>query len=245
MHGLYFGGESRLIAGLSTLHPLPSMALFSSACFRNKMLRSACSALAVIGLSLFTGCETVPSTSPSEPVAATPAVGSAEPGVLTLKEGDTVRISFPGVPSMDTVQQVRQDGRLALPMLGEHVVAGKTSEDLTKELLELYAPKLVSKEVMVTLVSSSFPIYVSGAVLKPGKVLADRPISAFEAIMEAGGPDRARANLRAVTIIRQESGGQTRKYTVDVQSVLDGTSSTPFMLQRTDTLYVPEKFSWF
>ena len=244
MRGLYFAGESRLIPHRSVPNPTTPMSFFSSACLRNKMFHSACAtSIAAVVLGLLSGCETAPSTSPA-PVAATSTGGSTETAVQTLKEGDTVRISFPGVPSMDTVQQVRQDGRISLPMLGEHVVSGKTSEELTTELLTLYAPKLVSKEVMVTLVSSSFPIYVSGAVLRPGKVLADRPISAFEAIMEAGGFDKNRANLTAVVVIRQENG-QTRNYTVNLQAVLEGKSPTPFMLQRTDTIYVPEKFTWF
>lgn len=218
--------------------------------FRSTLSRigiiSLSSTFAVIVLGLLSGCEAVPSSPASVPetAAVAPASPAPQAEVLALKEGDTVRVSFPSVPSMDVTQQVRQDGRINLPMLGEHVASGKTIDDLTKELLALYAPKLVSKEVMVTLVSSSYPIYVSGAVLKPGKILADRPISAFEAIMEAGGFDKNRANLTAVVVIRQE-GGQTRNYTVNLQAVLEGKSTTPFMLQRTDTVYVPEKFSWF
>ncbi len=62
--------------------------------------------------------------------------------------------------------------------------------------------------------------------------------------MEAGGFDKNRANLRAVVVIRQE-GGQTRNYTVNLQEVLEGRSASPFYLKRSDTVYVPEKFSWF
>lgn len=194
---------------------------------------------------LFAGCETTaPSGSAVPSAQVAPAEAAPAPEVLTLKEGDALRISFPGVPSMDTTQQVRQDGRINLPMLGEYVVTGKTTDALTKELEELYAPKLVSKEVMVTLISSSFSVYVTGAVLHPGKVQSDRPISAFEAIMNAGGFDSSRANMQAVTIIREENG-QTRNYTVNLQLVLEGKSSTPFYLKRSDTVFVPEKFSWF
>jgi polysaccharide export outer membrane protein len=194
---------------------------------------------------LLAGCETTaPSGSAMEASQVAPAQATVAPEVQTLKEGDALRISFPGVPSMDSTQQVRQDGRITLPMLGEYLVTGKTTDALTKELEELYAPKLVSKEVMVTLVSSSFSIYVTGAVLHPGKILSDRPISAFEAIMNAGGFDASRANMEAVTIIREENG-QTRNYTVNLKLVLEGKSSTPFYLKRSDTVFVPDKFKWF
>jgi polysaccharide export outer membrane protein len=209
---------------------------------RARCLPAICALAAAL---LFSGCETTApagGATQSTEVASAPTV--ATPEVQTLKEGDALRISFPGVPSMDSTQQVRQDGRITLPMLGEYLVTGKTTDALTKELEELYAPKLVSKEVMVTLISSSFSVYVTGAVLHPGKVQSDRPISAFEAIMNAGGFDSSRANMQAVTIIREENG-QTRNYTVNLQLVLEGKSSTPFYLKRSDTVYVPEKFSWF
>ena len=80
--------------------------------------------------------------------------------------------------------------------------------------------------------------------LRTGKVVSDRPLSAFEAIMNAGGFDASRANMQAVKIIREENG-QTRNYTVDLQSILEGKSSTLFYLKRGDTVFVSEKFSWF
>ena len=207
--------------------------------------RSLMGSLTLAVSLLFVGCETTAPVENSEPSAQTASAQTAPaPEVLTLKEGDVLRIAFPGVPSMDTTQQVRQDGRISLPMLGEHLVTGKTTEGLQGELAEFYAPKLVSKEVMVTLVSSSFSVYVAGAVLRPGKVQSDRPLSAFEAIMNAGGFDASRANMQAVTIIREENG-RTQNYTVNLQSILQGKSTTLFYLKRGDTVFVPEKFSWF
>lgn len=155
-----------------------------------------------------------------------------------------LKITFPSVPGMDTTQQVRQDGRITLPILGEFVVAGKSTEGLSKELLELYATQLISKEVNVTLVSSNYTLYVTGAVLRPGKIVTDRRITAFDAIMEAGGFDKARADLKAVVVVRQEDG-QTKSYTVNLQPVLNDSQSSPFYLKAFDTVYVPEKFTWF
>jgi hypothetical protein len=50
--------------------------------------------------------------------------------------------------------------------------------------------------------------------------------------------------MQAVTIIREENG-QTHNYTVNLQLILEGKSSAPFYLKRSDTVFVPEKFSWF
>jgi polysaccharide export outer membrane protein len=129
-------------------------------------------------------------------------------------------------------------------MVGDIVVAGKTTEALTTELLELYASKLVSKEVTVALVSSSYAVYITGAVLRPGKIMAERRITVFDAIMEAGGFDKAKADLKAVVVIREEKG-KNHRYTFDLQKMFSGESSEPFYLKPFDTVFVPEKFNWF
>jgi len=104
--------------------------------------------------------------------------------------------------------------------------------------LDACGAQLVSKEVTVTVVSSAFPIFVSGAVLHPGKIVADRPMTVLQAIMEAGGFNDS-ANLGGVIVVRQD-GGKAYKYTVDVESVLKGKSSASFYLKPSDSVYVPE-----
>ena len=189
------------------------------------------------------GCETPSTAAPAEQSRSQPAA-IAQPEVLIVREGDTLKISFPGAPNLDTTQQVRRDGRITLSMIGEVVAAGLTPRGLEQELLKLYASQLLSKEVTVTVVSSSIPVFGTGAVIRPGKVVSDNPISALEAVMEAGGFDRTKADMKAVVVIRQE-GGQTRRYTLNLKSVLEGTQTEPFYLKPSDIVYVPEKFSWF
>ncbi len=178
-----------------------------------------------------------------------PATGSAdEPGkrseVYTISEGDVLKIAFPGAPTLDTTQTVRRDGKITLAVIGEVPVAGLTPTGLEKVLAERYADQLVSKEVSVTVVSTSFFVYVTGAVLRPGKIGSDRPISALEAIMEAGGFDQAKADTSAVRIIRQEDG-RTKNYTVNLKTLLEGKTTELFYLKPSDIVIVPEKFAWF
>jgi protein involved in polysaccharide export with SLBB domain len=86
-------------------------------------------------------------------------------------------------------------------------------------------PQLSSKEVTVEVQSSSIPVYVTGAVLRPGKITSDHPITALEAIMEAGGFDYTKANLKAVVIIRQE-GNQTKKYNLNLKLEMEGKAAS-------------------
>jgi len=193
----------------------------------------------LLGMLMFSGCQTGNQSKG-------PAAAGMEPQAITLKEGDTVLISFPGTPNLNPpAQQIRRDGNITLPYVGEVKAAGKTTVQLEKELIDRYASQLVSKEVTVTVQSSSFTVYVTGAVLRPGKVNSDHPMTALEAVMEAGGPDYAKANLKAVTVTRME-GGKFQTYTLNLKVELEGAKENgPFYLMPGDILKVPERFTMF
>jgi len=124
------------------------------------------------------------------------------------------------------------------------MAAGLTPAALERDLLQRYSTQLVSKEITVTVISSSFLVYVSGAVIHPGKIESTHPMTAIEAIMEAGGFDSAKADTTAVVVIRNE-GGQTKNTTLNLKLVLEGKQNRAFFLKPSDIIYVPEKFSWF
>jgi len=155
-----------------------------------------------------------------------------------------VKITFPGAPNLNTSQPIRRDGKIALQLVGEFKAAGMTPTDMEKELIKLYGPQLQTKEVSVTVESSAFPVYVTGAVLRPGKILSDRPLTALEAIMEAGGFDYAKANLKKVTVIRHEND-RTDHFKLNLKGVLQGEQTEQFNLKPSDIIYVPERFNWF
>ena len=187
-------------------------------------------------LLLLPGCQSTPTVAPTDPRPYTTAV---------LREGDSIKIAFPGAQNLDTTQQVRRDGKITLSLGGEIVAAGKTPADIEKEILKLYGEQLAVKQVVVTVTSSAYPVYVSGAVLRPGKISADRPMTVLEAIMEAGGFDMAKANLKKVTVLR-EFEGQTVSYQIDMSKVLKGDPGTkPFYLKPSDKIHVPQKFNIF
>jgi polysaccharide biosynthesis/export protein len=189
---------------------------------------------------MFTGCDTMPSGN-SSPKAA---VEQAHSEMLILREGDVLKISFPASASLDTVQPIRRDGKLNLPLVGEVVAAGLTPDDLQKKLVDIYASQLDSKTITVQVQSSSFPVYVTGSVIHPGKVMSDHPITALEAIMEAGGQDINTANMKAVGITRNENSA-FQHFTINLQAVLNGKDTNAFYLKPGDIVFVPERFSAF
>jgi polysaccharide export outer membrane protein len=188
-----------------------------------------------MALLLATGCQT---TRP--PDAAVPGAQAPASEMLFLREGDTVKIAFPGAPNLDTAQQIRRDGKITLQLVGEVQAAGLKPTDLEKRIIELYASQLLSKEVSVSVQSANFPVFVTGQVLRPGKVIVDRPMTALEAIMEAGGFNYEWADLGAVAVIRQE-GDRLKRFPLNMKKTMDGKSSESFHLKPSDIIYVPEK----
>lgn len=190
----------------------------------------------------FSGCQT------STQTALVPPPGNDEnaapSAAITLREGDVVRVSFPSAKQLDTAQQIRRDGKIVLPTFGEIQAAGLAPADLEKQIVEKFGAQLLTKEIAVTVESSQYPVFVNGAVLKPGKIEATRPITVLEAIMEAGGFFTAKANLKTVKVIRTE-GAQVKTYTVDLRPALEGRPSTPFFVRPSDIIFVPERFTLF
>jgi polysaccharide export outer membrane protein len=169
---------------------------------------------------------------------------SSQPQPTILRQGDSVKVSFPGSANLDETEQIRLDGKISLPLVGDVQAAGLTPDQLQQNLVKLYSPQISASDVTVAIESSSFPVYVTGCVLSPGRVLSNQPITALEAVMEAGGFDYARANLRRVHVIRREND-TSQSYVLNLKSVLKGDDKNDFFLQPNDIIYVPEKFSWF
>ncbi len=170
--------------------------------------------------------------------------GLGEPPPLKLMEGDVINVTFPGAVELNTQQKIRRDGKISLPLIGEHVAISKTPVELEAELMKLYEPQLVSKEVTVTVVESSYQVSVSGAVLNPGPINPNQRITVLEAIMEAGGFDPNTANLNKVKVTRIVNGRYTH-YVLNIRKVLSGKASEPFYLEHRDIVEVPLKVSWF
>jgi polysaccharide export outer membrane protein len=214
---------------------------------RDLFVSSACTAVILLAIITgVTGCQTTPEI-PAAQFSDIVTNQTAPPIVsetFVLHEGDSVRVSFPGAPNLNTVVTIRRDGKITLPIIGEFQAAGLTPTAMEKELVKQYGSQLQTKEVNVAVESSAFYVYVTGSVLRPGKVISDRPMTALEAIMEAGGFDYTKANMKKVVVIRHENGA-TQHQLLNLKKVLHGEQDQPFSLKRSDIIYVPEKFAWF
>ena len=182
----------------------------------------------------------MPKTAAHPPGAA--AMAPTDSQTLVLREGDALHIVFSGAHSLDNMQTIRRDGKITLEMVGEIKAAGSTAPELEKQIMKAYGDQLVVKEVSVTVQTSVFKVFVTGAVLKPGPIISDRVMTPLEAVIEAG-IDHEKANLKKVSVIREHEDGKTETFPLNLSAVMKGKHTKPFVLQSMDKIYVPEKFS--
>lgn len=159
---------------------------------------------------------------------------------VILGAGDVLNIRFSYSPEMDVIQTIRPDGKISLPLVGDINVSGKTPSVLKEELMTLYTGQIKAPDITIIVQSLySRRIFVSGEVLRPGLLEYPSRISAFEAIMMAGGFNIDTANLKKILVIRYENG-ISHGYILNLKDTLEGRESYPFFLEPNDVIYVPK-----
>ena len=175
----------------------------------------------------------------SAPIAP-PAAAEQRPAPrLALGPGDAIDVKFFYVPELNESQTVRPDGLISLQLVGEVPVAGKTPEEVREELFRLYSPHV--KRADVTVIVRSFRdrrIYVGGEVNRPGVFEMPGPLSALEAIMQAGGIITLTAAVNSVIVVREKDGKQVGTL-LDLREALEGAPTQPYLLEPHDIVFVP------
>ena len=169
---------------------------------------------------------------------AVPTEASVSKPSGNLAPGDVINVIFSGAPELSTKQKIQPNGKVSLPTLGDVSAAGKTIGGLQQQLSTLYQPHLQDSTVVVSLSGTAAGVYVSGEVLRPGKIPLERPMTALEAVMEAGGFTKL-ANPKQVFILRNQEG-KSRRYVLDMNETLGGSESIPFYVRAFDVVYVKQ-----
>jgi len=187
---------------------------------------------------MIAGCQTPPIPANSSLNVVEASIPSM-PGVL--REGDIIQIMFATSTNLNTTQRIQMDGNVSLQFVNDARAAGKTPLEFAQSLEKLYQAHLRGAEpITVSVISNAAAVYVTGAVLRPGRISLERPLTVLDAVMEAGGVDNSRAKLSGVTVLRVEKGQRVSRR-VNLKHALEGKDSSLFYLKPFDIVYVPEK----
>jgi len=200
--------------------------------------------LGVMMLTMLAGCKTAQTWSPDGNGGESTDPGIVNYGNEPLHEGDEIIITCENVTNLNTAVKIPLSGYIDLPFIERVQAAGKTTMQLQEELLKVYASQVRAEVITVKLLKSDSHVYVSGAVLRPGKIPLNRPMTALDAVMEAGGFDPKKAKRNRVVVLRQEKGQRT-SYELNLDKALKGDGSELFYLKPYDIVEVPMRtFNW-
>lgn len=183
--------------------------------------------------------QTPPTAQGTAPALLPPVRNSRTEG-FRLWPGDVIDVKFLYNKELDVTVQIRPDGRIMLPMVGEVDAGNHTVSEVSDSLEKLYATELRTPAVTIDVRTfGSQKIYVGGEVLRPGVVSLTGQLTIFEAIMEAGGVKEGGSNDRVVLVRKGEDGIPIRRtlYMTNGRSSL--TEEAGLMLAPYDVVLVP------
>lgn len=191
-----------------------------------------------------TGSATAPATAavPAPPPAArsTPAVSGTRPWheqEYRLGPGDKLRIEVYKQDQLSQSLQVRPDGKITLPLVGDVTATGQTPSQL-RDALTSSLKEYVTNPVVTVIVQevSSPQIHVIGEVAHPGTQVLQGPLNILQALAEAGGLKEF-ADRGGIHILRNTSNG-TQNLPFNYKDALKGHAEA-ILLQPGDTVVVP------
>ncbi len=173
-------------------------------------------------------------SAPGTPLqAVTGASASAQASEeYRLGPGDVLRISVFNQPDLQTEVEVSEGGTVAMPLVGDVQVGGKTRTEAANIIGESMKRGGFLKEVDVVirvLEYRSQQVAVLGEVAKPGRYAITRPSTVAEVIALAGGITTKGAYV--VTVVQAGENGAVRSQEVNVNDQINAGAGKALLLR--------------
>jgi polysaccharide biosynthesis/export protein len=172
---------------------------------RRRVRRCVVFAVALFAPSLATLVLAAQAQPPSPAPQAT-GEESAEALAYKIGQGDMLRVFVWKEPELSGELQVRFDGKVTIPLLGDVEAAGRTPEQLAGEVAKAFRRFLAAPQVTVGVVNSNNArFFVLGQVARPGDFPLRGRTTVLQGLALAGGL-REFAKTDSIVIVRQDKG---------------------------------------
>ena len=158
-----------------------------------------------------------------------------------LWPGDIIELKFFFNPELNDTIQIRPDGKIALPLIGEIDVSNRPVDEVRQNIETLYIPHIKTPALTINVKTyGSQKVYVGGEVNRPGVISLLGQLNVQEAIMEAGGMKRT-GRPEEVVLIRKNQNGLPVMRTVSLRMTANQPApAAGLMLLPFDVVLVPE-----
>jgi polysaccharide biosynthesis/export protein len=160
-------------------------------------------------------------------------------GDYVIGVGDQISIRVYEQEALSGDAKIRTDGKIAMPLVGELMVAGRRPLELSKEIERRLKEFVVSPRVTVNVTQSQpISIAVVGAVRSVGTLSLDPPAPLVEALAKSGGLGDY-ADESKIFVLRQFPAFERIRFTWK-SIVRNEGSAASFRLQTGDVVVVEE-----
>jgi polysaccharide biosynthesis/export protein len=172
------------------------------------------------------------------------AVNSASHSSETyrLSPNDVIKMKVFQEDDLTTEARIGKDGTVTIPLVGVVTLGGKSVEEATGQLRDLFGKDyLVNPQVTLTVLEYAKRRFtVLGQVQKPGTydIPSEESVTLLQAIAMAGGFTRLAVQGR-VSVTRTLGGKRT--FSVDLKSAANDPGTKPFEILPDDTIMVGER----
>jgi polysaccharide export outer membrane protein len=182
------------------------------------------------------------SASPAADLAPTNRPAT-EASTYVLSPNDVVEMRVFQEDDLLTKVRVARDGSVSIPLIGVVQIGGKTLEEATRLIRDLFDKDyLVNPQVSLSVLEYAKRRFtVLGQVQKPGtyEIPGEETVTLLQAVAMAGGYTRL-ANPGKITVSRTVAGQRTTLL-VDGRALASDASARPFLVMPEDTITVAER----
>ena len=156
-----------------------------------------------------------------------------------LGPGDKLRIEVYKDQQLSQSVQVRPDGKITLPLIGDVEATGHTPIEMRDTIATSLKEYVTNPTVTVIVVEAlASKVYVMGEVTHPGTMEMHGPTTILQALAMAGG-FKEFANTKDVKVLRPNGDrGAVQTIRFNYKDMLNG-DAKPFYLRSGDTVVVP------
>jgi polysaccharide export outer membrane protein len=153
-------------------------------------------------------------------------------GGYTLGPGDKVRVTIFGEADLSGEYQVDGNGNIRLPLMGMTRAVGNTAGGLEAAIRAALVPNYLRDPRINVEITAYRPVYVVGAVQKPGQYAYVNDMTLLNAVALAGGfTPQAR---ESTVYVRHEGGVEERVFP----------TNEPLLIRPGDTVRVDTTLFW-
>jgi polysaccharide export outer membrane protein len=180
-------------------------------------------------------CTVAPQAAVDDKKPAAQPPGSAEE--YRIGPGDKLRIEVYKDPQLSQSVQVRPDGKITLPLIGDMAATGRTPIELRDTIAKSLKEYITNPTVTVIVVEAlASQVFVMGEVSHPGPVQIFGPTTIVQVLAMAGG-FKEFANTKDVRVLRPNGTGvQTMRF--NYKEALNNDVAKPFFVRAGDTVIV-------